>query len=94
MKKQKGEAATWQNVDTGHKIRTHLTHINVDVQERDSGCTPLLLAVLGGKCCCCCFVLYVSVCVCCYKYVLCVCVCVCVLLYVRVCYAIYVIVLA
>ena len=75
MKKQKGEAAVWQNVDTGHKIRTHLTHINVDIQERDSGCTPLLLAVLGGKCCCYCFVLCVSVCVViCYFVCLCVCV--------------------
>ncbi|KAK7103037.1 uncharacterized protein [Littorina saxatilis] len=47
VKKKSGET-TWQNVDTGHKIRKHLTHINVNAQETETGYTPLLLAVLGG----------------------------------------------
>ena len=61
MKKKKGEVATSQNVDTGHKIHACLTHINVNAHEADNGCTPLHLAVLGGKCC---VVVVVCVCVC------------------------------
>ena len=48
MKKKK-EEASWQIVDTGQRIHEHLRHINVNTQEGDTGCTPLHLAVLGGK---------------------------------------------
>ncbi|KAK7503611.1 hypothetical protein BaRGS_00005150 [Batillaria attramentaria] len=50
MKKKGMEECTWQSVeDTGHQIRKHLTHIDINVKEADTGYTPLLLAVLGGS---------------------------------------------
>ncbi|GFO07830.1 ankyrin-2 [Plakobranchus ocellatus] len=48
-KKKTEESLCWNNVDTGHKIRVELRHINVNIRETDTGYTPLLLAVLHGS---------------------------------------------
>ncbi|RUS91960.1 hypothetical protein EGW08_000173 [Elysia chlorotica] len=49
VKKKNEESFCWNSVDTGHKIRVELRHINVNIREPDTGYTPLLLAVLHGS---------------------------------------------
>ncbi|GFS07194.1 ankyrin repeat protein, partial [Elysia marginata] len=49
VKKKSEESLCWKGVDTGHKIRVELRHIDVNVREPDTGYTPLLLAVLHGS---------------------------------------------